>query len=96
MKNEKVIDLLAIDAENLKAKQFDALKQHGINVLSEVLELLRKNDFKKIREMTFYSPAGDGMGTDSNCIDFDWTGTGDDTDITGYLDTLEGLMPKKK
>lgn len=95
MKNVKVIEILAIDAENLKAKQFDALKQHGINILSEILDSLRSNKFLDIETKLFYSPAGDDMGMENHCINFDWSGE-EDTDIQEYLNTLQSLMPKKK
>lgn len=94
--NTSVKQLLEINADNLKQRQFEALKQHGIDLLLHIVDLLRKNDFEGIRKFTFYSPAGDGMGSDNNCLDFDWSGDHEGTDIDSYLDYLEGLQPKRK
>ena len=94
MKNLDVAEILSIDANNLKQKQFEALKQHGIDVLTEIIDLLKKDKFDDIRQRTFYSPAGDGVGSNNNCIEFNWCNDKDSVDIDSYLDTLESLKKK--
>ncbi len=93
--NEKVVNLMSINADNLKEKQFNVLKEHGISLLRNIIGLINENKFEEIERYTFYSPAGDGMGSDNNCINFDYTDDQDGMDISSYVDLLISLKPKK-
>lgn len=96
MKNPEVAELLSINADNLKQKQYDALKAHGIAVLQHIINLLKKDKLDDIEPLLFYSPAGDDMGCDNNCIDFNWTDSRDNTDISEFVSNLKHLQSKKK
>lgn len=72
--SNKEISLLAVDVDNLYRRQFETLKKHIIDTLNEAIKTVIEDNFNKAKQMTFYSPAGDEMGCDNNCIDFGFNG----------------------
>ena len=68
------ISLLDVDVSNLRKRQFDALKNHIICVLRDAAKIVQDENFKAVKNICFYSPAGDEMGCDNHCIDFGFNG----------------------
>ena len=85
------ISLLDVDVSTLRQKQYDALKKHIINVLREAATIVKEEKLEKVEEMTFYSPAGDEMGCENNCIDFGFNGKKLD-----FYEVVEMLKTMKK
>jgi len=83
-------NLLKTTPETLAIAQYAALKTHAISVLEDVIKKLKADDIKAVKAMTYYSPAGDCMGTDSTCINFLY-GEPDTSDFGDLLDNLERL-----
>lgn len=63
-------ELLAIDTTTLRQCQADALKRHIIEKLEKIIRLVKFNRFDELKEVTRFSPAGDGWGCDNNYINF--------------------------
>lgn len=63
-------ELMKTKPETLARKQLDALKEHCINVLQNIKDLIDSERFNEVKNFTFYSPAGDCMGSENNCINF--------------------------
>lgn len=72
--SNKELSLLAVDVNNLCQQQFEALKKHIVDTLVEAIGAVTEEDFVKAKQMTFYSPAGDDMGLENDCIDFGFNG----------------------
>lgn len=70
MVNMNVSEIMQIDVENLKEKQLEALKEHTVKILKDVIKCVENNEFEKIEKMTCYSPSGDGYGLDNSYINF--------------------------
>jgi S-ribosylhomocysteine lyase LuxS involved in autoinducer biosynthesis len=85
-----VLDFAYLNPEELAEKQHAELKKHCIKVLQHITTLIQKDDYKTIRELVKFSPAGDDMGTDSNFIDF-----GKGSDIIDIVNRLEHLKKIK-
>lgn len=63
-------ELMKTRPETLARKQLDALKRHCNDVLQNIQDLIDAERFNEVQNFTFYSPAGDDMGSDNNCINF--------------------------
>jgi len=93
--------LLDTRPENLAEAQHKALRAHVAATLNIIRERVLDGRYDLVREMLFDSPAGDGMGSDNVCINFDYTGDkrAEPLDISMVLDRLEQLrnltLPKK-
>lgn len=88
-------EILSIDVDNLKDKQYKALKNHVTDVLNKFLHNLENDDLKACFDMLDYSPAGDGYGCDNNFIDFKWESAPDVRD--GYdIGVLLDMLAKLK
>jgi hypothetical protein len=89
--------LLDTKPENLAQKQRDALIKHVVDVLDQVKQAIVSLDSEKLEELTFFSGAGDGMGSDNTCINFQFAGKHDAIldvqqafDMIAHLDDLAG------
>lgn len=65
-------ELMQTSVENLAEKQHDKLKQHVLNIINKLELYIDNEQYDKVEDMTFSSPAGDGYGLDNNCINFDY------------------------
>ena len=89
-------EILAITPETVANNQHTALKKHVLSVLDNVRKIIEEEDYEKIEEVTFYSPAGDEAGLDSSCINFSWESNQivDIEDVCSKLNYLKKLMQK--
>jgi hypothetical protein len=94
--NKHLINLLETDPDNLYRKQLDGLKEHAVNVLKNIINLIEKEEFTKIEDLTEYSPAGDDMGCNNNFINFSPGGKEDDSwdimEITEKMQSIKGKL----
>ncbi len=87
---DNIKDIMELDVDNLKKKQYDALLKHTKSVLSKMMSLLDNGEFDKIEEeMLCDSPAGDGYGADNVFIDFGYTD--EEMDIEQIMTKLREL-----
>ena len=92
--SNKEIALLTVDVDNLYRQQFEALKKHVIDTLTEAIGVVMVDDFNAAKQMTFNSPAGDDMGMDNDCIDFGFNGK--EMDFREAIYALEELKGRIK
>lgn len=92
-KDISLVDIMSIDVDNLKQKQHDALKNHAINILKDVIELLETENYSEIQNKFLeHSPAGDGYGEDNCYINFGLSGmNGEPLDLDEVIDKLNYL-----
>lgn len=85
--------LMETSPEKLAELQYNELKAFAIKILENVLGHLKQEHFEIIRnEYLFDSPAGDGYGSDNECINFTYNREQiGDLDIGDIIDELEGL-----
>lgn len=84
--------LLAVNPDTLRSEQYCALKEHGLNVLKNVIKLLENDEINEIDKLLSYSPAGDDMGTSVHYINFDFSSDEySDNDIGDFLRKLDSL-----
>lgn len=82
-------ELMETNPQDLAVLQHKELKAHVLNILSEVADAIKNDQFHIIDDMTEESPSGDGYGRDNSYIDF---GYGDRSmDITEITATLAEL-----
>ena len=86
-------DVLGIDPTEIYAKQYAALKAHGIQILVKITTAMENDDHNIIRECLSNSPAGDDMGVDNSFIDFKFSKDGYD-DIEDFMTMLYDLKTK--
>jgi hypothetical protein len=82
--------LLQTRPQTLAKAQHDALKDHALKRLAEVANLLTTEKYDEVKKLTYDSPAGDGWGRDSNCIDFSY-GLDDTEDFGALINKLQEL-----
>lgn len=64
-------EIMSINVDNLREKQYQALKKHVVEVLKKITDIIQNDgDLNKVVEMLAYSPAGDGYGCDNDYINF--------------------------
>lgn len=80
-------EIMQLSIENLAQKQFDFLKEYGINILEKVIELLKGENYEEIKEMLAFSAEGDGYGQENYYINFSFNEYS--LDIMGYVEELE-------
>ncbi len=84
-----------ITPETLAKQQHDDLKYYAVNILKKLTTLLEAEKYNDAKDMTFFSPAGDGMGLDNTCISFGEItlnpGHTSEVDIGAILDRLSEL-----
>lgn len=83
-------ELLSTTPEDLAKLQHKELKKIVLNKLKEISKLIENEKYDKIEEYTVFSPAGDGMGTDSYHINFGYAESMKE-DIIDVIDRLKEL-----
>lgn len=64
------INIMDIDVNNLRQKQYQYLKKHTLDVLNGIIENLKNDQLQAIQYKLKYSPAGDAYGCDNYYINF--------------------------
>ena len=59
-----------ISSDEISKIQFNKLKEHALNLLKVVSDLIEKEEFDEIESYVGYSPSGDGHGLDNYFINF--------------------------
>lgn len=90
-----ISELMSIDTKSLSYKQHEGLKKHVLSVLKEVQNTIENEEYENIESFTFYSPAGDGHGQDSEVINFSWDKS-NEQDISEVVRTLMYLKNKNE
>lgn len=83
--------IMDINIGNLKAKQYEFLKGHTLNILEGIIDDLKNDKFDDIRKKMKFSPAGDGYGSDNYYINFSYNETSMD-----LLDIINKMEEFKK
>lgn len=63
-------EIMSINVDNLREKQYQAFKAHVVGVLNKITRLIQNDDFNAVMEMTRHSAAGDGYGAENDYINF--------------------------
>lgn len=80
-------EIMSINVDNLREKQYQALKKHVVNILKKITDIVQNDgDLNKVTEMLAYSPAGDGYGLDNDYINF---GFNSENEKLKYMDIGE-------
>lgn len=87
-------EIMEIDVKNLKQKQLDALKEHTLEILLNIVKLIKNNEFDEVKNYLEFSPAGDGHGCDNYFINFKYAD--EDLDLDEILDKMKYLMEYDK
>ena len=87
---------MGVDPSEIYNKQYEALKEHGIEVLSRVLYLFERDNHNDIRKMLNQCsvPCDDGLKSEKNFIDFEFTENTEGDDINDLLIKLHELKLK--
>lgn len=56
--------------KDIAKEKHDAYKKYIISVLSNIVKEIEKENYKRVKDFCFDSPAGDGYGKDNSVIDF--------------------------
>lgn len=83
-------ELLATKPDTLADKQYKAVVSHVCKKLGDVSRLIKEGKLDSVDLMCRHSPAGDGMGTDVDFIDFE-LGDPDGDDIGYVIQLLKDL-----
>jgi hypothetical protein len=70
LKVNNEINIMDIDVNNLKQKQYDYLKNHAINILAEIIDNLEHDQLQAIQYKLKFSSSGDGWGQENYYINF--------------------------
>lgn len=90
-----ISDIMSINANNLRTRQYLALKSHILETLNRVTKAIEEDRLGDIESELSFSPAGDGYGCDNHFIDFNWEKGGETIDIAEITNMLIGLSNKK-
>lgn len=71
--------------------KYNKLKYKSIEILENVIDLIKNDDLTKISKYVAYSPAGDGYGCENNYIDFGHIIGNEGLDIIDLVSILEDL-----
>lgn len=85
-------EIMEIDIDNLVRKQHEAVKNHVIGILQEIINLVKEEKYEEIQDKLIYSPAGDGYGEDNHYINFSYRNG--EKDIKEILEELKKLKYK--
>ena len=89
--------IMEVNPITLAELQHKELKKHALSVLDGVRSLIENEKYDEIEKLLFYSPAGDGYGSDNNCINFDYGVNGNEgMDIEEVVDRLQSLKKQVK
>lgn len=83
-------EVMKLNINNLAKEQHKALKEHVLGILSKVTAAIKEEKYELIGDFTFSSPAGDGYGLDSDCIDFSY-----DQEVKDVLEIVRELQSLK-
>ena len=70
MKKPTEIMTKEFNPRTLAREKYDTYKKYIAAKLDEVKEKVLEEKYDEIEKLTFFSPAGDGWGSDNNFIDF--------------------------
>lgn len=87
-------EIMEIDIDNLAEKQHNAVKNHVIEVLQDIINLVEEEKYEEIQNKLIYSPSGDGYGGDNHYINFSYRNG--EEDIKEMMDRLKNLKSKCK
>lgn len=68
MKN--IDEIMKLQPETLAQEQYKILKQHTLDTLNEVVQLIKNEKYDKLDDYVSFSSAGDGYGNENHYIDF--------------------------
>lgn len=90
-------DAMSINPSNLMEQQRKALLDHFDETIARVRAAIVTGDRGALGKLTFFSPAGDGYGLDSTCIDFGWAkdAPSQSQDIAWFAELVWERTPKK-
>ena len=89
MKN--IDDIMKLQPETLALEQYESLKQHTLDTLNKVVQLIKNEKYDKIAEYVSFSSSGDGYGNENYYIDFYCGDIAETTERLKYLkSTSEG------
>ena len=93
-------EIMSINVDNLREKQYKAFKKHVLKILDKISNVIRNDgDLEEVVKMLDCSPAGDGYGTDNNYIQFGFESQDEhqrDMDIGDTCRLLSELRGDKK
>jgi len=90
-------EVLELTPEKLAYEQHIKLKAHGIEILKNILELIKKERYEDILEIyTRCSPSGDGYGLDNTFINFNFSDDVNGDDIEALINKLKSLKDSSK
>lgn len=92
--NMNIQEIMEIDIDNLAEKQHNAVKNHVIEVLQDIINLVEEEKYEEIQNKLIYSPSGDGYGEDNHYINFSYRNG--EEDIKEMMDRLKNLKSKCK
>lgn len=85
-------EIMSIDVNNLKQKQFEIMKKHVLQKIKHVEDLIKANKFEELQNELVFSPSGDGYGTDSHHVDFAYDdNSAESLDLDDVLEILISL-----
>ena len=85
-------EIMSIDVNNLKQKQFETMKKHILLKIKQVEDLIKANKFEELQTELVFSPSGDAHGTDSHHVNFAYDDNSDETlDLDDVLEILISL-----
>ena len=91
MVNDKVVKLMDFGTRELKKMQHDALKEHVLTILSNLMNTIKLENYDDVVDYyTFSSPSGDSMGLDNDVINFAYR-NGERKDIAEVVAELGNL-----
>ena len=67
-----VREIMNIDVDSLIEKQHLTLKSYVINVLENVIEMVKDEKYEELNNMLCNSPSGDSKGEDNKFINFSY------------------------
>lgn len=68
MKN--IDEIMKLQPETLAQEQYKILKQHTLDTLNEVVQLIKNEKYDKLDDYVSFSRAGDGCGNENHYIEF--------------------------
>lgn len=82
---KNIDDIMKLQSETLALEQHKVLKQHTIDTLSKVIQLIKEEKYDKINEYVDFSAAGDGYGNENHYISFHYGDIVETTERLKYL-----------
>lgn len=89
-------EIMQTNPKTLAELQHRELKKHTLQILSIITDLIESENYNEIENYLFESPAGDGYGMDSSCIDFNYGVNDIGMDIEEIVGRLQVLKKQVK